>query len=270
MKFTFRRFYFLKGEPAGGAAHMSRNAKNAALLARIAELSSLINGNSKKRQKTSNKVYERPVAVAAVNDVLHQPAPPAQPPAPKAVARFDRKKKRFVNPVWSRPDDPVAQARTLSPRPAPLQVRKKFKERLAKKKAVVGGKNRVTVFREEGSFRKMKPNVLARTESVVTKALSLKVPKKKQRPVCSFFLRGECHKVDCEYSHVNVGADAPVCEDFQKGYCDLGDDCKKRHVLKQKQERKRKKEKESKALAEDDKAENEEDEFDDQEEFIKL
>lgn len=130
-----------------------------------------------------------------------------------------------------------------------------MKEKLTRRRsaaAAAGGKNRVAVFREEGSsFRKLKPNVLARAESMMANK-SLKVPKVKQRPVCTFFLRGECHKDNCEFSHVNVGADAPVCEDFQKGYCELGEACPKRHVAAKRQPKKRKMDEEEKEGSDND------------------
>ncbi len=225
--------------------------QNAALLARMAELSSLINSTTNsKRQKTTNKVYVRPTAVAAAEPVLAPVAPPPPPPRPAppaAAARYDRKKRRFVNPVWKAVAPPAAPS-VSSPRPAPLS-RKRVKERLTPKK----GGNRVAMFREEGAFRKLRPNVLARSESLGNK--TLRVPKPKQRPVCSFFLRGECLKEDCEFSHVNVGLDAPLCEDFARGFCELGEQCSKRHVQKKNKTPKAKRERD------DDK---------DNEEFIKL
>jgi hypothetical protein len=237
---------------------------HSALLARIAELSSMINkASAAKKPKTANKVYERPVAVAIVNEILPVAAA-APPPPPVPVSRFDKKTKRFQNKVWRKSSASASESSLLSPRPPPVRLRKKMKERL--KKPASAGKNRVAVFREEGSFRKMRPNMLARTESVMSKTMSLKVPKVKQRPVCTFFLRGECHKDDCEFSHVNVGPDAPVCEDFQNGYCDLGERCPKRHVSKKKAERKRKKD----DNGEEEKAEKGSNDFDDNEEFIKL
>ncbi len=86
----------------------------------------------------------------------------------------------------------------------------------------------------------MRPNVLARSDSLGNK--TLRVPKPKQRPVCSFFLRGECFKEDCEFLHVNVGQDAPVCEDFQKGFCELGEKCLKRHMKKESKKKTKKRE----------------------------
>jgi hypothetical protein len=222
--------------------------QNAALLARMAELSSLINGTAnRKRQKTTNKVYVRPVAVAAAEPVLAPVAPPPPPAPPVAAARYDKKKRRFVNPVWK--PAVVADAPSApSPRPAPVS-RKRLKERLKPSKRG----NRVAMFREEGAFRKLRPNVLARSESLGNK--TLRVPKPKQRPVCSFFLRGECFKEDCEFSHVNVGLDAPLCDDFARGFCELGEQCPKRHVKKK-----------SKSVM----SKHERDEDADNEEFIKL
>ncbi|EDO33924.1 predicted protein, partial [Nematostella vectensis] len=50
-------------------------------------------------------------------------------------------------------------------------------------------------------------------------------------PVCQFFLKGTCFNDDCPYSHVNVSNKAAICEDFVKGYCPLGQQCKKKHSL---------------------------------------
>ncbi len=217
--------------------------QNAPLLARIAELSSLINRSSaNKRAPTANRVYVRPAAVAAAAPVLAPATPPPAPPPQPSAARFDRKKRRYMNPVWRAAAPLSGAAAPMTPRPAPLS-KKRLKARLKPAASRKLG-NRVTVFREDSSFRKMKPNVLARSDSLGNK--TLRVPKPKQRPVCSFFLRGECFKEDCEFLHVNVGQDAPVCEDFRNGFCELGDKCLKRHVKKEgkKEARKRVREQE--------------------------
>ena len=48
-------------------------------------------------------------------------------------------------------------------------------------------------------------------------------------PDCSYFLRGLCTNIACPYRHVKVNLNAPVCEDFLKGYCAYGDECHKKH-----------------------------------------
>jgi hypothetical protein len=41
---------------------------------------------------------------------------------------------------------------------------------------------------------------------------------------CSYFLKGLCTNTACPYRHVKVNSNAPVCEDFLKGYCADGDE----------------------------------------------
>jgi hypothetical protein len=41
---------------------------------------------------------------------------------------------------------------------------------------------------------------------------------------CSAFLAGLCSNTTCPYRHVKVNENAPVCEDFLKGYCADGDE----------------------------------------------
>ncbi|XP_033625561.1 serine/arginine repetitive matrix protein 2-like [Asterias rubens] len=60
---------------------------------------------------------------------------------------------------------------------------------------------------------------------------SHKVSKEKM-PVCSYFLRGVCNRDDCPYSHVKVSNKATPCPDFIKGYCPLGEKCKKKHIVR--------------------------------------
>ncbi|WVZ79299.1 hypothetical protein U9M48_026896 [Paspalum notatum var. saurae] len=48
-------------------------------------------------------------------------------------------------------------------------------------------------------------------------------------PDCSYFLQGLCSNTACPYRHVKVNLNAPVCEDFLKGYCADGDECRKKH-----------------------------------------
>lgn len=49
-------------------------------------------------------------------------------------------------------------------------------------------------------------------------------------PVCAFFLQGACGKADCAYLHVNLGADAEVCQAFLRGYCAAGSSCRGQHL----------------------------------------
>lgn len=42
--------------------------------------------------------------------------------------------------------------------------------------------------------------------------------------VCLASLAGLCTKTGCPYRHVKVNSNAPVCEDFLKGYCADGDE----------------------------------------------
>ncbi|KAJ8444418.1 hypothetical protein Cgig2_005940 [Carnegiea gigantea] len=48
-------------------------------------------------------------------------------------------------------------------------------------------------------------------------------------PDCSFFLQGSCSNENCPYRHVNVNPKAPVCENFLRGYCAEGNECRKKH-----------------------------------------
>lgn len=49
-------------------------------------------------------------------------------------------------------------------------------------------------------------------------------------PVCLYFLQGVCIQDNCPYAHVNVGKDAPVCQDFVNGFCGKGEDCTSLHT----------------------------------------
>jgi len=51
-------------------------------------------------------------------------------------------------------------------------------------------------------------------------------------PSCKYFLQGVCTKESCPYRHVYVNPSADICQDFLKGFCPSGDDCKKKHSLK--------------------------------------
>ena len=42
--------------------------------------------------------------------------------------------------------------------------------------------------------------------------------------VCLVLLAGLCTNTACPYRHVKVNSNAPVCEDFLKGYCADGDE----------------------------------------------
>ena len=50
-------------------------------------------------------------------------------------------------------------------------------------------------------------------------------------PTCKFFLEGVCTADNCPYLHVKVNSEAAICQQFLKGYCPNGTDCKKRHVI---------------------------------------
>ncbi|KAK7086653.1 Zinc finger CCCH domain-containing protein 3 [Halocaridina rubra] len=50
-------------------------------------------------------------------------------------------------------------------------------------------------------------------------------------PVCSHFVRSTCNRENCPYRHVKVNPSAPLCLDFLHGYCLLGEECKKQHLL---------------------------------------
>jgi hypothetical protein len=50
-------------------------------------------------------------------------------------------------------------------------------------------------------------------------------------PTCLHFLRGNCTKHLCPYSHAPVNPSAPICRAFAYlGYCDTGSDCGQRHL----------------------------------------
>jgi hypothetical protein len=260
------------------------------LLKRIAELSSLINSAAappppvakRPKKRSANKVYVRkepPAAVAATAHVL-PPVSPAVPPLHEQQRSLNKpKRRRFVNKVYLSGNRtvPAAPAPRFQARPAPVS-RRRLRERIAskgskKKKGLPKG-NRVSVFVEDASYRKMKSNVLQRGDVMGNK--TLRVPKKeKQKPVCSFFLRGECLKEDCEFSHVFVGKDAEICQDFQKdGRCDLEDKCPKQHVFIKKRKplppRNPKRAEETKPPEEDDSVSSSADEVALNKSFIKL
>jgi hypothetical protein len=80
---------------------------------------------------------------------------------------------------------------------------KRKKPTMPKKKKKPLGEHRVAVFVDNVGYRKTKANVLTRSDAVGNKTLKVPKPKRvRQRPQCSFFLRGECLKEDCPYSHV--------------------------------------------------------------------
>jgi hypothetical protein len=50
-------------------------------------------------------------------------------------------------------------------------------------------------------------------------------------PTCLHFLRGNCTKHPCPYSHASVNASAAICRSFAYlGYCEKGADCGERHL----------------------------------------
>ncbi|GAA5992758.1 hypothetical protein JCM5350_003376 [Sporobolomyces pararoseus] len=56
-------------------------------------------------------------------------------------------------------------------------------------------------------------------------------PNSHRSPHCSHFPQCTRKPGTCPYSHVVVSGDAKVCRDFVEfGWCDLGEECKKRHV----------------------------------------
>ena len=169
-----------------------------ALLKRIAELSRLVNAAEApkaKRHKSANRVYVRTDPAPAVVATSHLV------PATPVVAQ-----QTVSSPRMTRRHDFASNAR-WKPRPPPIS-RSKLREYKVtqKKQKKAKGQHRVAIFSGNGidSYRKTRVNVLQRSVSVGNK--SLKVPKPpKAKPVCSFFLRGECVREDCAYSHVFEG-----------------------------------------------------------------
>ena len=230
------------------------------LLRRIAELSSAINSSAssgqqknfrKKRPQTKNKVYVRstdppaPALQAARIEVESSPSVGFSSRNRSGSKVYIREKRRksmvYVRPKEVRPS-PMASA----------QKKKKIVKILRKKRkrssSATNETNRVSVFlgNEGLAYRKMRKNVLALTEKTANK--TLKVPKEKlpkEKLICTFFLRGECFRDECPYSHVYYG---DACDEFLKnGTCGLGDKCTKHHVMerkKSKSDKKRKKEEE--------------------------
>lgn len=50
-------------------------------------------------------------------------------------------------------------------------------------------------------------------------------------PTCLHYIKGNCAKFECPYSHQDISPAAPVCRSFGfYGYCDKGRDCAERHV----------------------------------------
>ena len=178
------------------------------LLKRISELSSAINKKQRVSQRSRNKTYVAPPAVAAASHVIPVVAAEATPEPP---ARRQRRNRHFSGA-----------------RPSPISVPANKPKNKNKKKKKRQQASRTVVFREDGAYRKMSQNVLQRSSGAGNKTLV--VPKPVQKPVCKFFLRGECFKEDCEFSHVFVGDAAEPCEQFQRsGFCELGDQCPKKH-----------------------------------------
>lgn len=56
-------------------------------------------------------------------------------------------------------------------------------------------------------------------------------PTPERTPACLHFVKGNCSKENCLYSHVRVSPAAPVCRAFALyGYCEKGASCSDRHV----------------------------------------
>lgn len=57
-------------------------------------------------------------------------------------------------------------------------------------------------------------------------------PIPERTPLCLHFSnKGRCHRENCPFPHVNVGARSGVCRDFAVlGYCENGLNCDKQHV----------------------------------------
>ncbi|KAI8892141.1 hypothetical protein BC833DRAFT_612559 [Globomyces pollinis-pini] len=54
----------------------------------------------------------------------------------------------------------------------------------------------------------------------------------KNTPLCSFYERGCCNQPLCNYLHIDLPPNAPVCSRFAKsGYCNQGKNCLSRHVF---------------------------------------
>ncbi len=54
-------------------------------------------------------------------------------------------------------------------------------------------------------------------------------------PLCNYFLKGFCTNESCKFLHLNVDANAPICESFSKfGYCNKGRSCEHQHFREQK------------------------------------
>lgn len=56
-------------------------------------------------------------------------------------------------------------------------------------------------------------------------------------PACYHFNRGNCLAERCIYAHVHVNGNAPICEDFKKGFCPRGPTCQLKHTLSKNEEK---------------------------------
>ena len=57
-------------------------------------------------------------------------------------------------------------------------------------------------------------------------------PSYHRMPGCTHFLRGNCTNDACRYPHIHVSPTASACRPFATlGFCELGDQCIKRHVF---------------------------------------
>ncbi len=208
---------------------MMDREEEARLLQRIAQLSGAINSSTqpagarfppaRQQQRRPHRHHHNP----QYGSHHQRGAPPLPPP-------------RVKNRIYVRPQDapapvaaamiPVAPAdvthKTVlstsfvrSSAPPPPKSKRVPKKRQHRAPARVPGEHRVAVFVDSVSYRKTAPNVLLRSEAVKNKTLKVPREKKrpKQKPVCSFFLRGECNRDDCPYSHVNVNpfAEGVLC-----------------------------------------------------------
>lgn len=76
------------------------------------------------------------------------------------------------------------------------------------------------------------PSVLRHIECPAGVACSFShVVEPERSPTCLFYMRGNCIRPLCPYSHVPVDPSAPLCTDFAyAGYCAEGTSCGRRHL----------------------------------------
>lgn len=183
-------------------------AEEARLLRRIAQLSGAINSTStststsaRARRPTRHRVYVRP-------------SEPAAPPSVAAAVAS-------LPPVHVEPAQRAPVLRTSFVRP---------KEARSERSTPIAAGHRVAVFGADGgAWRKTSAHTLERSEPKSNRTLVVPRPPR-AKPVCAFFLRGECARDDCPYAHVNVAPDAEPCADFVHGHCPRGLSCMRKHV----------------------------------------